>query len=195
MKRLRRIIFNSLTVLSLVLCIAMAGLWVRSYWIEDRCYGRRNTYWIGLATYRGELGCELGIVITDGPADLYTPAWAGGIRHVPIDRVPESDAINIAEINDRLARLPHYHDLLGFRWHPRLAGDWERGRGVGLPLWFTVILTAAMPVHELEARRRRHGNAMGSCTSCGYDLRATPDRCPECGTIPRKQQRVADSLE
>jgi hypothetical protein len=57
---------------------------------------------------------------------------------------------------------------------------------VYVPYWFVMILFAIGPVLYLRAARR-HSIHMrrirdGLCTLCGYDLRASKDRCPECGT-------------
>lgn len=53
--------------------------------------------------------------------------------------------------------------------------------------WLLVALLGAAPALVLgRAVRRRRRRALAAdginrCVHCGYDLRATPDRCPECG--------------
>jgi len=70
-------------------------------------------------------------------------------------------------------------------------GQWfVRG---GTSFWFKAILTPILlwyAWHGIrEHKRYRRTLQVGRCVKCGYDLRATPDRCPECGAAPARAQR------
>jgi hypothetical protein len=64
------------------------------------------------------------------------------------------------------------------------AAQTNGGRYVVIPYWFLTACCAAVAVVAGRSwRRQRRVLLQGRCKRCGYDLRATPERCPECGTV------------
>jgi hypothetical protein len=61
---------------------------------------------------------------------------------------------------------------------PPMAEGWM----IRFPWWSIIVLTGILPAkHLIRLTTRVRPHRKGYCRNCGYDLRATPDRCPECG--------------
>jgi hypothetical protein len=69
---------------------------------------------------------------------------------------------------------------LVINWQDSARGEWHN-RGIAIHWVVLTALPAVVPVVSFVRRRKRV--SQGLCAVCGYDLRATPDRCPECGTF------------
>ena len=64
-------------------------------------------------------------------------------------------------------------------WFSPLGSVWM----LGVPLWIPFLLFAAYPTLAFirGPLRRYRRRKRGLCVTCGYDLRGSPKRCPECG--------------
>ena len=157
------------SAISFLLCIGVAVFWVRSHYAWEWCT-------IGLP--HGDLfiddpvgSLELGYMTENSPV---VPSY-----RLTFGREPPGDFRE----NKTISR-----SFVGFGIGSADVNDEVHGRVscVVVPCWFAFALAALLPARELmlfRARRRRaRQTGRGHCMRCGYDLRATPDRCPECGT-------------
>ena len=75
--------------------------------------------------------------------------------------------------------------FIGFKFYTR-PNSTTQPRLIVVPFWFPMTLSVWLAIVGQIVCRTKPRNPSGFCLSCGYDLRATADRCPECGNIPDK---------
>ena len=188
-----RRLLDILTALSLLLCVAAVALWVRSYRVADgvpvlmRGDGWRLDSWHGrLFVTRVRMGALERVYVRVAPPtvggarfdDSRRPALTAKLRAVQSD----ADAEMIA--TPLLAFPPASPgNAFGFG---RVGATLGAGKGAWtttVPYWSVCALLALPPMLRQYVRRRDRRRAeAGLCPACGYDLRGTPGRCPECGS-------------
>lgn len=162
-----RRLFAATSVLSLLLCIATAALWGQSY------HESHTFYWLaGYARGRRQVAVEL-------------MASAGGLS-AQIRRFETKRDGYTADLKPGLnyeADLPwrHKEAVFGFGCGNYVAGNGDTTLWAEVPLWLMPMLPLAACPAMWVGRFLRQPRA-GCCAHCGYDLRASTDRCPECGT-------------
>jgi hypothetical protein len=203
MTRVGRYILNGLAVLSLVLCVGTVGLWVRSYRTADSLLRVRGADLANLTSNRGAIVLRSArLVALESRGEPYTKivrhqiTFEYSLRYGDASGIVyRSEASHIEEFWPEAPARLWRSDARVPRTDVRLAG-WRYFRGsvdvwhvhaLRVPYWGPAVAAAILPVLRLRAwHRRRSAQRGGLCLKCGYDLRATPDRCPECGAIPAK---------
>jgi hypothetical protein len=160
--------------MSLLLSVALAVLWVQSLgqfsgvtWVTSA----RN---VEATATNGVLG----ILLTFDSPSVSSTGWYKW-------RLPLRD-------RDRASLSVPTFNAWGFGLHvvktigqPR--GGWRFGGRTFLivytPFWLPVILFASPTLVACAKHWQRRRVGPGRCRACGYDLRATPERCPECGLL------------
>jgi hypothetical protein len=175
----------------LVLAALVGGLWIHSFYAGD-----------ALVFFAGGQGQLQAVGSVDGRVCIVLTNIAfGRERAWTALHLPRSVKDFAAEVDpDRLDVHPALGSAGGTGGSP--LGDGFHGfsiatSGAGVfpelpdskvayvtfPHWAAVIALAGLTVWRVisPAARRRRRLTRGLCVHCGYDLRASPERCPECG--------------
>jgi hypothetical protein len=159
MNRLARHTFSALTMLSLLLSAATVVLFVRSFTRNDHI---AYVYSTGVVS----LGSVDGVFALGHGRSLSQRATSTGWR------------IGTNAFNPDAS----FWDNHGFaHQHEVFSGAAAIDRWT-VPHWCVTVLLLIPPLATAIRRRlRRRRVESARCSNCGYDLRATPHRCPECG--------------
>ncbi len=166
---MRRRLFNILAAVSVVMGLATVVLWLRSYWISEA------VRWDSNQSY--EIGASAGaLVFHVYKSEVRSPLHHG--HHLRFIRYGGSP------IDRRWSYLHRvFRDFRRQETYFFLSEDRGFGSYCKIPFWPILVSTLLLPAvafrRMLRERKRRRA---GLCIQCGYDLRATRDRCPECGT-------------
>ena len=154
-----RRLLNLLTLLSLVVCVAVVALWVRSYLPEQfhpRSYDGRI-----LLIFAAKQHVHL------FSSDERSYSLDDAVREVYAYTAGDPQAVHFAFAGFEVALSD------------RQNGFWL----FAIPYWAVALpLAAAAGWGWWAGRRRGRREKTGRCLRCGYDLRASAERCPECGT-------------
>ena len=185
--------FTIASGLSLVLFAATLVLWVRSYRQKDSLtFQRDNGLW-EVASYDGRLWLDnepqreleeaplkrLQRRVEDaGPAEELDRRLAKALED---GSTTEERQLLQARMKISAAQLAYLQLREQFHLKP-VTRSMERSLHWGV----TLAATAALPViwlmcATLSWRRRVVCRTRNLCPRCGYDLRASAERCPECG--------------
>jgi len=178
MKRFRRWVFNGVAALSLLACVSTTVMWVQSHWRDHGIiFGFNNGKFLRIVDCPDRVEISYNREVLDGLYPCYGEhefiheSWQAGTLD---GAMAEEWGTDFRRIN---AELDFSSDH----------GPW--GWDVAFTSSCVVIvgLTAILPmIWALRYIRRQRIDQNGMCTRCGYDLCATPDRCPECGAVPAK---------
>ena len=198
MRRTRRNFAAMGAAVSLLMALAVGAIWVRSYWHADG-WGRSNylsekremrMYVVG--SERGRVGLDYFCLNFNPAAELrVTKDGTGGTVYlVPYFAMTYSGKWNTYKIelpNDPPQHIWERAGICVRRSSDPIRHSEPTGHStvfIAAPYWLIVVVFSLWPVVWMAAWwRRRRKIAAGLCLNCGYDLRASIGRCPECGAV------------